>query len=91
MNFEYNSLKSKSNKGKHGIDFEEAKELWFNDNVVLPALTRGESRYMIIGKLGESVYSCIFMVRKTNIRIISCRKVRSKEKKVCYEKIKEIS
>jgi len=91
MDFEYNSLKSKINKEKHGIDFEEAKELWFNNNVVLPALTKGEPRYMIIGNIRKTAYSGIFTIRKGAIRIISCRKARKKEKKVYDEKIKEIN
>ena len=28
MQFEYDPNKSKSNKEKHGIDFDEAQELW---------------------------------------------------------------
>lgn len=28
MTFEYDENKSKSNKLKYGVDFEEAKELW---------------------------------------------------------------
>ncbi|RLA69134.1 MAG: hypothetical protein DRG24_08975, partial [Epsilonproteobacteria bacterium] len=34
MKFEYNIKKSLSNKQKHGIDFEEAKLLWSDDNMV---------------------------------------------------------
>ena len=87
MNFEYGSNKSVSNKQKHGVDFEEAKTLWLNDNVVVPAITRGEARYMIIGKIGMRIYSCIFALREDKIRVISCRKARSKEKKVYHEKV----
>jgi uncharacterized protein len=40
MNFEYHPRKSATNKSKHGIDFDEAQELW-ND----PFLLRIPSKY----------------------------------------------
>ena len=39
MQFEYDPNKSDSNLEKHGIDFEEAQELW-NDEWRLSALVR---------------------------------------------------
>lgn len=87
MKFEYAENKSLANKEKHGVDFEEAKTIWFGDNVKLPALTKDESRYMIIGKINQALYSCIFTMRGENIRIISCRKSRDGERKVYHEKI----
>jgi uncharacterized DUF497 family protein len=88
MKIEYDKNKSIINKQKHGVDFEESKIIWFGDNVILPAATKGERRYMIIGKIGVSLYSCIFTVREQNIRVISCRKSREREKKVYHEKVK---
>jgi len=32
MKFEWDTDKSSSNKSKHGIDFETAKELWLDEN-----------------------------------------------------------
>ncbi len=87
MSFEYNKNKSLANKKKHGIDFKDSKALWLADNVLLPAITKGEPRYMIIGKIKSSLYSCIFTIREKKMRIISCRKSRTKEKKVYYEKV----
>ena len=89
MKFEYDINKSVINKQKHGIDFEEAKSIWQETNVTLPAITRGEPRYMIIGRLRVNLYSCIFTIREEKIRIISCRINREKERKIYYEKIKE--
>ncbi|MFH1798433.1 MAG: BrnT family toxin [Candidatus Omnitrophota bacterium] len=88
MEFEYDVEKARTNKEKHGVDFEEAKKIWHNDFLMAPALSDGEHRYMIIGKIKESLYSCIFTVRGERIRIISCRKSRDKEKRGYYEKIK---
>ena len=33
MKFEYNPAKSLANKSKHGLDFEEAKALWDDENL----------------------------------------------------------
>ena len=88
MYFEYDTYKSSSNKIKHGISFEEAKALWLFDNVVLPAITRGEPRYMIIGKIGNLLYSCIFTARGGKTRIISCRRSREKERRFYNEATK---
>ena len=35
MRFEYDQNKSKSNKEKHGFDFEEAKELWNDQKAII--------------------------------------------------------
>ena len=89
MEFEYDIDKSVANKKKHGVTFEEAKVLWVEDNVILPVVTLGEQRYMIIGKIGPNLYSCIFTTRREKIRIISCRRTRDKERRIYHEKIKE--
>ncbi len=86
MEFEYDINKSKTNKEKHGIDFEEAKVIWLSDHVIVPAITRGEKRFMIIGRIGQDTCSCIFTLRKKRIRIISCRRAGDKEREIYHEK-----
>ena len=80
MNFEYDINKSNSNKIKHGIDFEEAKELWQDDRMV-EILTpfEDEKRYINIGKIKNKFYSVITTIRGDKIRIISARRSRTKE------------
>ena len=47
MGFEYHSNKSAENKRKHGIDFEEAQELWADSGLVeIPARTTDEPRWL---------------------------------------------
>lgn len=89
MESEHDINKSAANKKKHGVTFEEAKVVWAQDNVVIPAITKGEQRYMIIGRIGSNLHSCIFTVRRGRIRIISCRTARDKERKIYHENIKE--
>jgi hypothetical protein len=89
MEFEYNISKSNSNKQKHGISFKEAKYLWLVDNIVLPAMTKGEPRYMLIGNIRRACYSCIFTIRSGKTRIISCRRSREKERRLYHEAIEK--
>ena len=86
MEFEYDIKKSQANKQKHGIDFEKAKSMWNDDFLILPATNKGEDRFVIIGKVENKVYSCVFTLRGGKVRIISCRRSRDKEKRGYYEK-----
>ncbi len=88
MNFEYNPDKSKSNRGKHGISLEEAKQLWLVRAAVVDAHQRfEESRHMIIGKIENKFYSAIFTMRDETIRLISARRSSKKEIKIYHETI----
>ena len=71
------------------ISFEEAKDIWNEHNVVLPAIALGEKRFIIIGTIGTHIYSCIYTVRKKIIRIISCRRSRDNERSIYHEAFKE--
>jgi len=85
--FEYDVKKSEINSKKHGIDFEEAKKLWDDPNLIeIPAKTIDEPRYLIIGKIGEKHWSAIITYRGEKIRIISVRRARKEEVKI-YESI----
>jgi uncharacterized DUF497 family protein len=80
MKFEYDENKSQSNKLKHGIDFEEAKELWKDDKMLeLVTSFENEARYLNVGKINEKFYTVIITYRNENIRIISARRSRKKE------------
>lgn len=80
MNFEYNSHKSYTNKIKHGIDFEEAKELWQDgDLLVAPLKHLDEARWICIGKIDQKHYSAIVTYRGEFVRIISVRRSRKEE------------
>ncbi len=89
MKFEYNENKSKSNKLKHGIDFEEAKRLWKDPYAFeIPSLKcKEENRFLVFGQINSKNYTAIITYRDTNIRIISVRRSRAKEVKL-YESIR---
>lgn len=83
MAFDYDSSKSEENLKKHGISFEDAKELWNDaDCIVIPAKTLNEKRYLLIGNLNNKIWSAIFTIRNKKIRIISVRRSRKNEEKI---------
>ena len=83
MEFEYDSQKSKRNKVKHGIDFLEAKRIWEDpDCIMIPARTLGESRFLLIGKYKNKIWSTIFTIRNQKVRIISVRRSRKNEEDI---------
>jgi len=80
MNFEFDPIKSKTNKNKHGIDFIEAQELWSDaDLLEIPARTTDEQRFLVVGKIGGKHWAGIVTYRNENIRIISVRRARNEE------------
>ena len=80
MKFEYDTAKSASNKGKHGIDFEEAQALWKDvDRLNIPAAYTDEERFALIGRIGSRHWTAIFTYRDEAYRIISVRRSRKEE------------
>ena len=87
MYFEFDEQKSSANKLKHGIDFIEAQRIWDDpERVEIPARTTEEPRIMIIGRIGQSIWTGIYTIRNNNIRLISVRKARKDEKEI-YESL----
>ncbi len=78
--FEFDAVKSESNRTKHGIDFVEAQSLW-NDPMLLeiPAKTDDEPRFLVIGRIDERHWSAVITYRVSNIRLISVRRARTEE------------
>jgi len=80
MIFEYDENKSLINKAKHGVDFEEAKAVWKDENrVEINTLFPTETRVLNIGKIGTKLYTVVVTYRGEAIRIISTRRSRKKE------------
>lgn len=80
MRFEFDNHKSESNRSKHGIDFPAAQALWEDsDRVEIPARTEDEPRIMVIGRIGNRVWSAVITYRGEAVRIISVRQASRKE------------
>ena len=87
MPFEFDPAKSAANKAKHGIDFEEAQALWSDtDRVEVPARAMDEPRFVVIGQIGDTMWTATITYRHENtIRIISVRRARRDEAKQYQE------
>ncbi|MGH8583577.1 MAG: BrnT family toxin [Gammaproteobacteria bacterium] len=87
MGFAYDHAKSELNKGKHGIDFEEAQALWDDPDLVeVSAKVTDEPRFLVIGMIGGKHWSAVITYRSDNIRLISVRRSR-KEEIAIYESV----
>lgn len=90
MEFDYDSGKSAANLRKRGLSLDQARKLWEVPAVGVKARTVGEERLMIVGRLGESWYSCIYTMRGETIRLISARRSHREEVQL-YREIVEKS
>ena len=87
MKFEWDVEKDRTNKAKHDIDFDMAKELWDDpDRVEIFTSYPLENRSILIGKIDKKMWTAIFTRRSNSIRIISVRRTRKKEAKLYGEK-----
>ncbi len=81
--FEWDDNKNESNKKKHGIDFNKAKEVFKDKDSKVEADLRkdyGEERWEIIGIMLKIIVVVIFTIRGLATRIISARRANKKEK-----------
>jgi len=84
MEFEWDENKNKSNLEKHGVDFNQAKEAFYDKDKIEITDNRkdyGEERKKIIGKAMDLFLSVIYTMRGAAIRIISARAASRKERK----------
>jgi uncharacterized protein len=85
VEFEFDPEKSSANKAKHGIDFNEAQALWQDEALIeAPARTEDESRFLVVGRIGDRHRSAVRVRREERTRIISIRRSR-KEEIAAYE------
>ena len=90
MDFEWDENKNKYNINKHGIDFNDSKQI-FDKPILVKEDTKkdyGEKRWIAIGLLIEFVVVTVFTFRNKIIRIISIRLANKKEKEKYHETFK---
>ena len=91
IKFEWDPNKNKENLKKHKVSFEEAKEVFYDDNAILfddPEHSADEERFLIIGWVKNlNIYIVSHCYKENNgiIRLISARKATKKEKET-YER-----
>ncbi len=86
LRFGWDEKKNKSNQKKHGVSFEEAQSVFFDENALVyndPNHSHDEERFLIFGKsykLRVVLVCHCHRSEKSEIRIISARKATSKER-----------
>ncbi len=85
ISFEWDENKNQINRRKHGIDFEEAKTIFYDDNAILfddPEHSVEEERFLILG-ISKYENLCIvshcYRSDDNIVRIISARKATKNE------------
>ncbi|QMS90309.1 BrnT family toxin [Nostoc edaphicum CCNP1411] len=87
IKFEWNLSKAKSNERKHGVSFEEAKTVFYDENARLiydPEHSVEEDRFLLLGMSDEFrllVVSHLYKDSDRLIRIISVRTATRHERK----------
>lgn len=92
MKFEWDEVKNAANIEKHGIDFNDAHELFHGDMVQFPDLRRdyGEERFIAVGRIRNRLVIVAFTKRPPEIiRLISLRKANDREKERFEKTIKD--
>ena len=88
MIFEYDQNKSVANEAKHGINFEQAQEIW-KDQLRAELETNvqeeeQEERILTVGRIDNRYWTAVWTPRGEDgeiIRLISVRRARDKELK----------
>jgi len=90
LKFEWDTKKDKSNSKKHGVTFEEAKTVFFDEYAIQffdPDHSEGEDRFILLGTSFKSktiiVCHC-FRENETLVRIISARKADKDEEQAYW-------
>lgn len=80
LHFEWDNRKDKSNAEKHGISFEEARTVFYDEHAIQfldPDHSDEEDRFILLGmslKLRVLVVCHCFRKSETVVRLISARK-----------------
>ncbi|MCM1266654.1 MAG: BrnT family toxin [Bacteroidales bacterium] len=91
IQFEWDENKNRINKVKHGIDFEEAKTVFYDDYAIVfddPDHSAEEDRFLILGTSQQEnlcIVSHCYRGKDEIIRIISARKATRNETKIYHE------
>ena len=96
MRFEWDANKNEINKKKHGISFEEARTVFYDEYAILfddPDHSEEEDRFLILGfsqRENLCIVSQCYRGADEVIRIISARKATKNETAVYAENRKEV-
>ena len=81
VSFEWDERKNRLNLAKHGIDFDDASEVFYGPIVLRQSDRNNEERWIAIGSLEDRLITVVFTRRADVIRIISARRARKNEER----------
>lgn len=85
LSFSWDERKNQENQAKHGVSFEEAKTVFFDENAMQypdPDHSEDEDRFLMVGqsyKFRMLIVCHCYREAEFEIRIISARKLKKKE------------
>ena len=85
ISFSWDDRKNEANKKKHGVSFDEAKTVFYDENAIRyfdPDHSDDEDRFLMVGvsqKLRIIIVCHCFMEEDSVIRIITARKATKSE------------
>ena len=85
MQYEWDSLKRRTNREKHRVDFTEMELFEWDTAVVQRQERRGEIRYRAIGYIGDRLHVIIYTVRGDTFRIISLWRAGRRDRRLYAE------
>ena len=94
LKFEWDDNKDKANARKHGVSFDEAQTVFYDEYAIQffdPEHSESEDRFILLGtsfKLNALVVCHCFRRDETVVRIISARKADKDEAQVYWSKRK---
>jgi uncharacterized DUF497 family protein len=82
VDFEWDPAKAASNLAKHGVDFEDAIEVFDDPQKIERAdpRNRGEPRFQAVGAVGGDILFVSYTIRGRAQRIISARRANRRER-----------
>ena len=93
LKYEWDENKNEINKRKHGLSFETAREVFYDEFAILfddPDHSIGEERFLIIGSTKTEqicIVSHCYRDSENTIRIISARRATKNEKRIYLDGI----
>jgi len=94
LSFEWDAKKASSNENKHGVSFEEARTVFYDENAIQfydPDHSEEEDRFILLGlSFKPKVLVVCHCFRETEriVRIISARKADKDEEREYWEQRK---
>jgi uncharacterized protein len=81
VSFEWDERKNQLNREKHGIDFDDATEIFYGPIFLRGSNRNNEERWIAVGSLEHRLVAVVFTRRSDVIRVISARRAWKNEER----------